>query len=85
MESGKNKVVWYAVATLLVVLIGVVAYYMQYSKETAYQDLGTYDDPEVALKETQKALALLSKELNFGMENVLYIEEYEHSKNLIFK
>lgn len=84
MESGKNKVVWYAVATFFVIMIGVVVY-MQYGKETAYQDLGTYDNPELALKETQKALALLSKELNFGMKNVLYIEEYEHSKNLIFK
>ena len=49
------------------------------------QDLGTYDNPEVALKETQKALALLSTHVNTGIESVNYIREYEDSKQLIFK
>jgi hypothetical protein len=84
MKSSKNKVVWYAVAALFVILIGLLSYMMN-SNKTATEDLGTFDDPELAFRETQKMLSLLSEQLNFGIENVLYIQEYEDSKSLIFK
>ena len=48
-------------------------------------DLGTYDDPEVAYKETQKALAKISESVNKGIGSMSYINEYEQSKNRIFK
>lgn len=48
-------------------------------------DLGTYDDPEVAYRETQKALALISKSVNKGIGSMSYLNEYEQSKNKIFK
>lgn len=84
MKSSKNKVVWYAVAALFVILIGLVSYIMN-SNKTAKDDLGTFNDPELAFRETQKMLSLLSEQVNFGIENVLYIQEYEDSKSLIFK
>ncbi len=84
MESRKNKVVWYAVILLFIVLFGAVLGYF-FSNENGSSDLGTYNNPEVALRETQKTVLLLSQQINFGIENVLYIQEYENSKNLIFK
>jgi hypothetical protein len=48
-------------------------------------DLGTYDDPKIALIETQKALSVLSKNVNKGYESVQYITECEIAKNKIFK
>ena len=48
-------------------------------------DLGTYDTPEEAFEATQKALSLLSNNLQFGIESVGYINEYESTKNIIFK
>lgn len=49
------------------------------------QDLGTCKTPEQAYIETQKALELLSVNINSGMESVEYIKEYETTKNKIFK
>lgn len=77
---------WLSVAATVVVLLGIGAYgYLNFYKADQDENLGTYDDPEVAFRETQKALSKLSTNLNTGFESMQYIEEYENSKNLIFK
>jgi hypothetical protein len=63
----------------------VAGTYVFFDKEVSSEDLGTYDNPETAMKETQKALALLSNHVNVGIESVICVEQYENSKNLIFK
>jgi hypothetical protein len=84
-KQHKNpKLRWISIAASVVVLLGVGSYlFLNESHEN--KDLGTYDDPEIAFRETQKALALLSNHVNTGIESVHYIEEYQNSKNLIFK
>lgn len=84
MEFRKNKLAWSAFTIILVVVIGFV-FLEKTSKNQQSKDLGTYENPEQAFIETQKVLALLSNQINFGIENVLYIREYDNSKNLIFK
>jgi hypothetical protein len=83
-RDKKRTVAWLSIAASVVVLIGIgmFAFFNNTSKN---EDLGTYNDPEVAFKETQKALALLSNQVNIGIESVHYVEEYQNSKNLIFK
>lgn len=49
------------------------------------EDLGSFEDPEIAFKETQKALAMLSENVNVGIKSLKYINEYEKSKKTIFK
>lgn len=91
LKSKKHKVAWLSIAASIVVLLGIGTYvYYNYdnakmNRELAERDLGTYDDPVVAFNETQKALALLSNQVNVGVESVEYIQEYQNSKNLIFK
>lgn len=75
---------WISMAASVVVLLGTGTYLFIQSN-TNKDDLGTYDDPEVAFKETQKALALLSNHVNTGIEGVQYMQEFENSKNKIFK
>ncbi|MFV8344411.1 hypothetical protein [Flavobacterium sp. XS2P39] len=86
LQSKKHNVGWLSIAASVVVLLGIGTYVF-YNNESASkkQDLGTYDNPEVALQETQKALALLSDNVNVGIESVYYIQEYQKSKELIFK
>lgn len=80
-----NRLAWLSIAASIVVLLGVSTFtYLNYN-DNSPQDLGTYDDPEVAFRETQKALALISEHVNTGIESVEYINEYEQSKNKIFK
>jgi len=77
-----------AFAASLVFLVGIITF-INYSPNNQPQqtnaELGSFESPEEAFEETQKALALLSEKVNIGMESVKYINEYENSKNLIFK
>lgn len=89
LQTKKRNVAWLSIAASAVVLLGIGTFYFV-SEETAtpvvaQSELGTYDDPEEALAATQKALALLSNNVNVGIESVQYIQEYEQSKNKIFK
>ncbi|MNF94591.1 hypothetical protein D3C84_773050 [compost metagenome] len=89
LQTKKRNVAWLSIAASVVVLLGIGTFYYV-SQETAtpvvaQSELGTYDDPEEALAATQKALALLSNNVNVGIESVQYIQEYEQSKNKIFK
>ena len=85
-EDKKRNVAWLSIAASVVVLIGIGTYvYYNYEDANGKQDLGTYDDPEVAFRQTQKALALLSNHVNVGIESVHYVKEYQKSKELIFK
>ena len=81
LKSNKRYAGWLSIAASVVVLLGI-AFAWDQNQET---DLGTYDNPEAAFRETQKALSLLSGNVNKGIESVQYVQEYENSKNLIFK
>ncbi|MBS7232260.1 hypothetical protein KHA90_14640 [Flavobacterium psychroterrae] len=89
LKTKKRNVAWLSIAASAVVLLGVGTYFYVSEKNAtqvvAQSELGTYDDPEEALAATQKALALLSNKVNVGIESVQYINEYEQSKNKIFK
>ena len=81
LQSKKRNVAWLSIAASVVVMIGIgtFAYF-----NAQPQDLGTYDDPEVAFRETQKALSLLSGNVNKGLESVKYVGEFETAKDKIF-
>ena len=84
--NKKHTIMWLSVAASVLVLLGIGTYvFYNYDNTNKKQDLGTYDNPEAALAATQKALALLSDNVNVGMESVYYIQEYQNSKELIFK
>lgn len=86
LKSKKRNLAWLSIAASVFVLLGIGTYsYFNYYNSNQEQELGTYDDPEIAFKETQKALSILSTHLNTGIESVQYFQEYENSKNLIFK
>lgn len=89
LQTKKRNVAWLSIAASAVVLLGIGTYFYISEKNAApvaaQSELGTFDNPEKAFAETQKALALLSNNVNVGIESVQYIEEYEQSKNKIFK
>lgn len=86
LHTKKRKsVAWLSIAASFVVLSGIATF--MYTNETpkAPADLGTYDDPELALAATHKALTLVSQKINVGKGSMGYIREYEASKNRVFK
>lgn len=81
MNSG-----WVSIGALVLVLAGIGVYgYFNFYNVDQKENHGTYDNPEVAFRETQKALYILSSHLKIGIESVQYVKEYDNSKNLIFK
>ncbi len=83
--SKKRKLAWLSVAASIVVLMGIGSYvYLNATTVPETKELGTYDDPKKALEETQKALAMLSNQVNVGIVGVQYIKEYETTKNKVF-
>ncbi|MDI5898393.1 hypothetical protein [Flavobacterium yafengii] len=85
LQSKKRNVAWISIAASVVVLLGIGTYaYYSADVVTKSKDLGTYDDPEEAFRATQKALSLLSDNVNVGIESVQYIQEYQTTKDKIF-
>lgn len=83
--NKKRTVTWLSLAASVVVLLGIGTYaYHNYDDATNSQNLGTYDDPEEAFRATQKALSLLSCNVNVGIESVHYFQEYQTTKDMIF-
>lgn len=79
-SNQKRPLTWLSVASIVALLgVGIFAFFNQ------KEDLGTYDDPEIAFRETQKALMLLSDNVNKGVNSVEYVAEYEESRDRIFK
>jgi heme/copper-type cytochrome/quinol oxidase subunit 2 len=84
LQTKKRNVMWLSIAASIVVLLGISTF-TYFHSPTEKEDLGTYETPEAAFEATQKALALLSENVNVGIESVEYINEYQYSKDLIFK
>ncbi|NMH26110.1 hypothetical protein [Flavobacterium solisilvae] len=81
----QKRLAWLSVAASVVVMLGIGFFAYQNTSEPTQENLGVIDDPEIAFRETQKALALISKHVNTGIESVNYLSEYQQSKNKIFK
>ena len=85
LSFSKKYNKWLSIAAAAVVLFGVGIFYVTNKpQEVVVTDLGTFSNPEQALKETQKALAMLSNHVNVGIESVNYVTEYQKSKERIF-
>ncbi|MFV8269690.1 hypothetical protein ACNQGP_07090 [Flavobacterium sp. GT2N3] len=85
LHAKKRTIAWISIAAAVVVLLGIGTYaYHSDVVVNKSQDLGTYDDPQEAFRATQKALSVLSDNVNVGIESVQYIQEYQSTKDKIF-
>jgi flagellar motility protein MotE (MotC chaperone) len=85
LKTKKRKVMWLSIAASVVVLLGVGTFYSLNNQQSEIeQGLGTFKSPEIAFQETQKALQMLSQNVNVGIESVSYIKEFEVTKNRVF-
>lgn len=83
IPKKQNHKKWMGIAASLALGFIIVAYLYQYP--TKKEELDTFDSPEEAFVETHKALQMVANNMNYGMENVSYLEEYEKTKKIIFK
>jgi len=78
LRRKSNFKKWFSIAVSVITPMGI-AFFMQQP-----EDLGTFDDPEIAFVETRKALNLIAENINKGKEKVYLLQEYENTKNRIF-
>ena len=82
---GKNLRIFLSVAAAVVVFIGVGSLVFKQQNVTSKAEFGTFDDPKIAFIETQKALSLLSTQVNVGIESTKIIDEFTKSRDMIFQ
>lgn len=83
-----NKTTFYFTTLLISFLIiaGIYFYFDgKINSESVVNKYGTCKTPEEAYKQTQLALNLLSTNINSGIKNAQHINEYEKTKNKVFK
>ena len=81
----RKSAVWFSVAASVVVLLGIGLFTLNHYNQQKSKDYWNYSDPEIAFRETQKALAMISECVNKGIGSMNYLNEFEQSKNRIFK
>ena len=85
-NKKRKRIVWLSIAASVVVMLGIGTFiYNQSNDEIEFEGCNANDNPEIVLKETQKALDLVSQHINTGVVSIGYINEYNNSKNRIFK
>lgn len=85
VQTQKSYVRILSIAASVVVLLGVGTFCYYNMKVVPNQDLGKFESPEMAFIATQKALSLLSENVNVGISGAAQINEFETAKNKIFK
>lgn len=84
-KSNKQSMIWMSVAAAILIIFSFYTYEFQESENLNSKVYGSFDTPEKAFAETQKALHLLSEKVNVGVQSMGRMNEYEQSKNKIFK
>lgn len=86
MKANKN---YFFISTIIVSIFIITGIYLFFSNkienESPNKVLDTCKTPQEAFEETQKALQLLSANINSGIKNAQPIKEYENAKNKVFK
>ena len=80
MENKKPSLYWFVgIAASMLIIIGV----FMATDSSQKEELGTYEDPEVAMQKTKEVLHLVSRYMNSGAQDLKYLNEFENTKNKI--
>ena len=82
-SKKRFKTTWIGIAASLLFAVALLTFWDKPSEKQ--EELGSFEYPEIAFRETQKALAMLSENINVGIQSLEYVNEYEKSKKIIFK
>ncbi len=86
MKNKKKKILWFSIALPIVIIFITGVFFIINNYQTVSEkDVSSTIETQIAYKETKKALSLLSLHLNIGMKSVVYVQEYENTKNKVFK
>jgi len=69
---------WHNIAAILMLALATTLFFK--SQQNARQDLGTFDDPEVALQETIKVFDMIGDKLNSANKEMEHLKIIETTK-----
>lgn len=85
-KRTKKRFAFVGIAVSIVIAIGLfVALNNNPVSELEQQQLGTIEDPEEAYLKAKETLLLVSGALNFGKEELAYVEEFDKAKDKYIK
>lgn len=74
---------WMAVAASIALVATAVWY--NNGNTASVDDLGTYENPEIALQKTRDVLNLVASYMNEGTEDLRYLAELDNTKDKLIK
>ena len=74
-NSRNNRFTWFGIAAGIAIVIGIFLFQPMQQNE-----LGTIEDPQLALQKTKEVLNFISREMNQGKEGLVYLTEIENTK-----
>jgi len=84
VNSGNSRYAWTSIAAILIVALSVF-FYNDSSRMLNDNDLGTISDEELALEKTKETLHMVSQFMNEGKSDLVYLKEFNNTKNKIIK
>ncbi len=81
VTTAKNWYTWASVAAILVLALGLFFH----DRDLNENDLVTRSDEEVALKKAKEALTMVSQIMNEGKSDLIYLKEFNKTKNKIIQ
>ncbi len=84
VSSKKNWHTWTSIAAILIVALGIF-FYNDSSRMLNQNDLGTISDEELALQKTKETLNMVSQFMNEGKSDLVYLKEFNNTKNKIIQ
>jgi len=66
---------WHNIAAILMLALATTLFFK--SQQTANQNLGTYEDPEVAFQETVRVFDMIGDKLNRGKKEIQHLNTLE--------
>ncbi len=71
---------WIGIAASVALIAGIFL-----TKTPTPDPIDTFEDPEIALQETKKILNMVSQYMNEGKQGLVYLHEFENTKNKFIK
>ncbi len=82
LDTDKRKNYrWIGIAASIALVVGL--FLAKNSKPAELED--TFEDPEIALQETKKILNMVSEYMNEGRQGLVYLKEFENTKDKFLK
>ncbi|MFC5045963.1 hypothetical protein ACFSTE_14180 [Aquimarina hainanensis] len=87
LPGTSHRTTWYkwgGVAASIALIAGI--FITDINKPVVNEvDVDTFEDPEVALQKTKEVLSLVSQYMNEGKRDLVYLKEFENTRNKLIK